>query len=104
MIKYLQALVDSFLQLNPIVTAATGMVTLIIALFTFTNEMWGVLVAKLATLVLPTAVAAAAVDGYAFIDYFFPAHETFAFLTAYLGVVGLCALIRIVKSFIPTIN
>jgi hypothetical protein len=104
MIKILSAILESFRGLNPLVTLATGGFSFAIAIITFLNEMWAILLAKLITLTLPAGVAASVMTGFGWFDYFFPVRETVAFLAAYLAVIGLCTLIRIIKSFIPTIN
>jgi len=102
MTKYLSALLTGFVQLNPLVTAGLALGTFLLAVVNFTNEMWGTLVAKMATLVLPAGIAGPVLSGLSFINYFFPVEELFTFVSAYVAVYGLCALIRVVKSFIPT--
>jgi hypothetical protein len=104
MTKILFAVLESLRELNPVVTLLSAGLTFVVALFNFFNSMWAELVAKLAYLVLPNYTAGLVVEGLSFLNYFFPLEEFFSFFSVYLGLFVVCAAIRIVKSFIPTIS
>jgi len=103
MIKYLSAILVGMAELNPLVTAGLALGTFLLAVINFTNDMWSQLIAKMATIAMPGAIAAPVLEGLGFINYFFPVVELFTFVTAYCAVYGVCALVRIIKSFIPTV-
>jgi len=103
MIELLKNIKDTFFSMNPTILALFGVVTFIKSVFNFVNEMIGELLAKVATLILSPASAAIAVDGMSWFNYMFPLTELFAFAAAACTAFGVAAVIRIIKSFIPTV-
>ncbi len=99
----LTAIWQSILSTNPVLTLVSAGFTFIVGLFSFVNDLWGVLMAKIATVALPEGAALATINGLSFANYVVPLQELFTFLTAYLALMLTMAVIRIVKSFIPTI-
>ena len=87
---------------NPLSLVIT-IATLGIGLLKFINTMWAALFAKIVALTLPTAVVPSVLSGLGFADYVFPVHELFTFGVAYCAFYAACALIRIIKSFVPTV-
>lgn len=95
-------LVRSFTLSGGIVPSIFLVTTTLIAVFTWMQQQWALLVTKLAVM---TAISTDAINfsGVGLINTFFPLTECLSFLTAYLGLLGVAAVIRIVKSFIPSI-
>jgi hypothetical protein len=104
MIKFLKFILDSLRELNPVVTGLLGAISLGIGVFNFMNELWGHLVAKLATLTLPTPLAATVISGFGFVDWCFPFSELCTFITAWAAVFLICTAVRMIKSWIPFIG
>lgn len=104
MTKILDAILDSLKAMNPLWTATFAVISFVVGVFNFFNEIWGYLVAKIATLVLPGNVAASVVSGFGFVDYVFPLSEFFTFFSLWCALFVICAAVRIIKSFVPTIS
>jgi hypothetical protein len=103
MVKVLQAILTALIQLNPTLTAVGTVMVFVTGFVPFVKSMWTLFVAKIAAFALPASLAATAVSGYEFMDYIVPVHELFTAITAYCAVWVAAAIIRIIKSFIPTI-
>lgn len=73
-----------------------------IALFSWVNSMWALLITKLAVLTTFTSLGMN-FSGIGLINTFFPLTETLSLVTAYFALLGVAGIIRIVKSFIPSI-
>ena len=102
--KLLTAVLESLLKLNPTVTVVLAVCTFLTTLAMFLSEMYATVKAKLLLLILPDAVEGQIIGVFNFFDYCLPVSELFGFVALWLGVSGLCVLIRIVKSWIPTMN
>lgn len=103
MVNYLKAIYDTFVSMNPAIAAFFFVSSFLMTVFQYVNEMWSMLLAKMAGLVLTTDTAAMAIDGMAWFNYFCPLTELFTFATGCALAVSAAAVIRIIKSFIPTI-
>jgi len=104
MIKGVLAILESLRLLNPFVTLGGGVFTFALALFNFFNAMWAQLIARLASVTMPADTGATVLSGFEFINYVFPLSELFTFCTAFMALYVICAAIRMVKAFIPTIS
>jgi len=102
--KILSAILESIRGLNPLTTLAASALTLVITVFNFFNVLWAELLTKLAALALPPATAVSVMQGFSFINYVFPVTELFTFCSAFMVLYLVCAAIRIVKAFLPTIS
>ena len=103
MTKILFAILQSLSLLNPFVTLGGAVLTLVLGLFNFFNSMWAELLGRLSAVTLPTGTAASVMQGFDFVNYVFPLSELFTFCSAFMAFYVLCAAIRIVKSFVPSI-
>lgn len=104
MTKTLAAILESLKLMNPLVTISGGVFTFALALFNFFNAMWNEMLGKLAAVTLPPATAATVMQGFDFVNYVFPLSELFTFCSAFMALYLICAAVRIVKSFVPTIS
>lgn len=103
MTKVLSFILSAIASLNPTVSIILTGGTLLVGMLKFVNTMWGVLMAKMVAITMPPTVALTAMSGLGFVDYVFPLHELFTFVVAYCAFYAACAVIRMIKSFIPTI-
>jgi hypothetical protein len=104
MTKILTAILESIKLTNPLVTLAGAVLTGALAIFNFFNTIWGQLLAKLTAVTLPTAGAASVMSGFEFVNYVFPLTELFTFCSAFMTLYLICAAVRMIKSFLPTIS
>lgn len=103
MTKVLSFILSALSSLNPTVSLLLTAGTLLVGMLKFVNTMWGILMAKVVALTMPPTVALTAMSGLGFADHVFPLHELFTFVVSYCGFYSACAVIRMIKSFIPTI-
>ena len=87
---------------SPFFRYGLGMLTVALAVLQYFNGLWAALFAKTDTMVAGTA-GTADFSALGLINYVFPLDTVCTFISAYAGVRLLCATIRIIKSFIPTI-
>lgn len=102
--KSIAALLESVKLLNPMVSIGGIAFTLAAGMFRFFNALWAELLLKLVTVTLPPATAASVMSGFEFANYVFPVSELFTFCTSFMTLYLVCAAVRMIKSFIPTIS
>jgi len=102
--KTLAAILQSFVAMNPVLSVGGLAFTFAVGMFRFFNALWGQLLLRLVNVTLPPATAASVMSGFEFLNYVFPVSELFTFCTSFMTLYLVCAAIRMIKSFIPTIS
>lgn len=95
-------LFDLLKSSSPTLSLVFSLGTLGLAVFTFVNQMWATLFAKIDGLVAP-AMGNADFSGLGMINYIFPLDTVCTYISAFMLLRVTCAVIRIIKSFIPTV-
>ena len=97
------ALYNLIAGMNPAVRAILAGGSLLLALNSYVNSLWAGLFSRVDQLVKPSISFAGDISPLALANYVFPLDTTLSLISAYGVLTVLCASIRIVKSFIPTI-
>jgi len=71
--------------------------------FTWLNSQMQLLITKVDALTVGSFAGTLNISPMGLLNTFIPLAETLTFFAAYLTVLGLCAVVRIVKSFVPTV-
>lgn len=99
----LTAIYNLLASSNPVLYSALGVFTLILTLNSYVNEMWSSAFAKIDTLSVNVS-SSVNFSPLGLIDYCFPLSEMLTLMVTYGGIRVLCAGIRIIKSWIPTVS
>lgn len=91
-------------NLNPLLGPMVAVFTIGMFFVEYMNDMWAVLFAEIDSMVIPLTEGALDFSPLAFINYTIPLDTLFTLLTAYGSLMLACYGVRIVKSFLPTIN
>jgi len=75
----------------------------IITVFTWINTQIATYIAKLDLLIVTSFGGTLNIAPIGLLNTFIPLTEAIAYFGAFLAVLGTCAAVRIVKSFIPTV-
>lgn len=89
-------------SMSPAVRAVLGIGSVALAINAYANQLWAELFLKVDTLAAGT-FGEVNLSPCAFINYVFPLDTACTLLSAYAALVAICATIRIIKSFIPSI-
>jgi hypothetical protein len=89
--------------LNPLFVAVASTVTTLTAGFVYINAKMVLLVAKIDLVAHQSFAGSLNIAPLGFLNTFVPVTETMTFLSAYIALLGACAVVRIIKSFVPTI-
>lgn len=90
-------------SMHPALRVGLGVGSILIAFLQYINALWADLFARVDALAVgSTGVADFSPLG--FVNYVFPLDTVLTFCTSYCALRLVCAAIRIVKSFIPTIS
>lgn len=73
-------------------------------IFGYMTVLWNEMFARIDALILQASVGPLDFSPLSFLNYIFPIDDVLTCLTAYAALRVLCAAIRIIKSFIPTIS
>jgi len=92
-------------SLNPSIRSLLMLGSVVLALWDWVNDLWSYLFYKIDSLVMP-AMQSVGVDvsPLGLLNYVLPIDTLFTMITAYAALRATGVLIRIVKSFIPTIS
>lgn len=88
---------------NPAFASITLAVVSTLAAFTWLNTQWAAMLAKVDTLVAGSFGGVLSFQPMALCNTFMPLTEILTYLSAWLGVLVICTVVRVVKSFIPAI-
>lgn len=100
---FLTAIFNIVRHIDPAVGSLMLITSTLGALFSWVNGLWGDLLARMGALAQANFAGSLNFDPVGLVDTFLPLHETLSLLSIYLTIIGTAAVIRIVKSFIPTI-
>lgn len=92
-----------FLSLNPGIAACVAAMASIVAAFTWLNQQWLLLIAKLDTLIQASFAGTISFEPIALVNTLMPLQELLSYLAAWFVILTVCSVIRIIKSFIPAI-
>jgi len=99
----LTAIYNAFYSLNPAVKVFLGIGSMLLAFLNFINELWADLFGRLDSLT-HGAFGVANFAPLGLVNYIFPLDTVLTFIVSYATLRGVCASIRIVKSFVPTVS
>jgi len=99
----LSALFAFISGLNPMFLSLFTATTSVLAGFTWINNHIAALMDKLDLLAQTSFSGTLNISPLGFVNTFVPLNEALTFFSAYLAVLTLCATIRIIKSFVPTV-
>jgi len=71
--------------------------------FDWINDQMALLLTKMDALTAGSFAGSLNVAPFGLMNTFVPLSEALSYFAAFLGVLGACAVIRIVKSFVPTV-
>jgi len=97
------AIYNLFASMHPAVRGVLGIAVLLLAINQYLNEQWASLFAKVDSIVAPSLAGTADFSPLGLINYVFPLDSCLTFMSAFAVLRGATAVVRIVKSFIPTI-
>ena len=98
----LTAILTFLTSLNPLVVSMFAVVTTVASMFAFMNALWSELFARIG-LISGGTFGTVSLSGLQLIDTIVPLTEFCGYLSAYMTLLGVCAIIRIIKSFVPTV-
>jgi len=99
----LTALFGFISGLNPMFLSLFTATTTVLAAFTWINDHVAQLMSRVDSLTVGSFAGTLAVSPLGFLNTFIPVAEAITYFTGYLAVLALCATIRIIKSFVPTV-
>ena len=102
LIRFLPRIFGALKSLGPTAKAVLGAATLFAGFFTYFNDLWSDLFTKIDALVVP-AGAAADFSPLSMANYYFPLDTVCTYIASYLTFIAACTVIRVIKSFIPTV-
>lgn len=103
MISLLREIWNTIKSFNPTVAALLFACSMLVSLFNWIKDMIAELMARLIELTLPVSAASMTIEGMSWFNYMFPLTELFAFGALAIAAYLVAAIIRIIKSFIPTV-
>lgn len=89
--------------LNPAFASITLSVVSALAVFTWLNAQWVAMIAKVDAMAAASFAGTLDFQPMALCNVLIPLTEILSYLSAWLGVLFICTIIRIIKSFIPAI-
>lgn len=102
LLKFLPKILSLLASMSPTLKKVLGASLLFIGFFTYFNNMWANLFARIDALVVPASIAADFTP-LSLVNYVFPLDTVCSYISAYLTFRLACVGIRVVKSMIPTI-
>lgn len=99
----LNYLVAVILQINPVFASLTALSVSLLAVFSWINTQWAILMAKMDALVMTNFGGTINLSPFALTNTFMPLTEALTYFTAWLAVLTLATVIRVIKSFIPAV-
>ena len=90
-------------EMNPAVKVVIGGFSVFLAVNTYINALWAELFAKLDNVVGASTGGTSDFSPLGMINYVFPLDSVLTFLIALMAMKATCGIVRIIKSFIPTI-
>jgi len=103
MTKLLTGIFSVLNGLNPMFVTITSAVVSALSVFTWVNSLWADVIARVDALAVTSFSGTLTVAPVGFLNTFIPLQEAMTAFTAWLALITAAALIRIVKSFIPTV-
>lgn len=99
----LTAIYNMLFTLSPAVKAVIAGFSILLAINSYVNELWADIFSRVDAM---AAASFSSVDfaPLALVNYIFPLDTVLSFIVAYSSLRLVCATIRIIKSFIPTIS
>lgn len=101
--KLLTFFFNWILAMNPIITVGTGLLGSLYVAWVWVGGEWVYLFSVVDSIVQLNYGGTLNVAPLGLLDTIIPLHETLTYFVAWLGVFSICTIVRIVKSFIPTI-
>jgi len=89
--------------INPALAAVTLGAISVVGVMNWLNQQWTVLLVKIDALSAASFSGTLSFEPMALVNTFMPLTEGLSYLTAWIGILGVCTVIRIIKSFVPTI-
>lgn len=80
-----------------------GALVTLSSIYALANELWASLFARIDALIMPAVGASANFAPLSLVNYVFPLDTVLQLIVAYAGLRAACAVIRIIKSFVPTV-
>jgi len=99
----LTAIYNLLASMHPAVKAVLFLGSVLLAINSYIETLWAELFTKVDTIAAGTFTSAD-FSALGLVNYVFPLDTVCTFLTAYMGLTLVCAAIRIIKSFVPTIS
>lgn len=88
---------------NPVFATITLGAVSILSVFTWLNQQWTEMLARIDALSAASFAGTLSFEPMALCNTLMPLTEGLSYVTAWLAILSICSLIRIVKSFIPAI-
>lgn len=89
--------------MNPTVTALGSAAVAAGAAFAWVNEKWALLIARIDAMAVAAGGGSLNIQPLGFVNTFIPLQEACTYFTAWVALLLVCATIRIIKSFVPTV-
>jgi len=99
----LTLILNCMAAMSPGFRAILALGAVIVAVVDYVNSLWAELFAKIDALVMPVLGEGANFSALGFVNYVFPLDTVLTMVLAYGALRLVCAGIRIIKSFIPSI-
>ncbi len=99
----LTAILNALAALNPTVAAAFTVGTALVGAVAYMNTLWAQMFGYLDSIVVP-AGSSLDFSPLELVNYVLPFDTFLTLLSAYVALVVVCATIRVVKAFIPTVS
>lgn len=99
----LSAIYATLAATNPVYVAIIAPALALMAFFQWLNQQMGNLITKLDTLTASSFSGTLNFSPFALLNTFIPLQEAITLFTAFLAVLLLCTVIRMIKAFVPTI-
>lgn len=103
MIKLLEKIASICASWGPVGTSIAFCIGVLISAITFFNDLWNNLFAKIDAMITPNLPSGFDLSPLALMNYIVPFDTMLTYTTALFGLYVVCVIIRIVKSFIPTV-
>jgi len=99
----LTALFTFFSGMNPVFVSVFSVAVSAYSVFQWINSQMVLLIQKIDTLTVSSFTGTLSVSPFGLLNTFTPLSEAMSYFSAWVTLLGICATIRIVKSFVPTV-
>lgn len=104
MITLLGKIWEFFSRWNPMVRFWAALTSIAVAVVTWFSELWDAIFEKVDSLMMGSFPAGLDFSPLALMNYIIPLDLLFSYLIAYGALLVVASVIRIIKSFVPTIS